>query len=202
VLQGSPQFTPRQLLDAGRRAEAEGKLDHATQLYRHLTDHYGYTTEAAEARNGLGRLGAAGSPHPPWAENGAAAAAPWPLPLAQDRAPATHAGFKTRPVPAKRAYRTGRVLAALASCLGWLLVAAGVAAIPLVLAADLRMLQRDLPYALSLGPAAVVAGAVACSLIGLAVVFWGQMARALFDQANASRELVALERARQAGDRG
>ena len=52
--QGSPQFTPRQLLDAGLRAEAEGKLDHANQLYRHLTDHYAYTTEAAEARNGLG----------------------------------------------------------------------------------------------------------------------------------------------------
>jgi hypothetical protein len=64
------------------------------------------------------------------------------------------------------------------------------------------MLQRDLPYALSLGPAGAVAGAVACSLIGLAVVFWGQVARALFDQANATRELVALERARQAGDRG
>ena len=57
MAQGSPQFTPRQLLDAGRRAEAEGKLDQANQLYRHLTDHYAYTIEAAEARNGLGRIG-------------------------------------------------------------------------------------------------------------------------------------------------
>jgi hypothetical protein len=32
-------------------------------------------------------------------------------------------------------------------------------------------------------------------------VFWSQMARALFDQANATRELVALERARQAAER-
>jgi hypothetical protein len=209
VLQGSPQFTPRQLLDAGRRAEAEGKLDHASQLYRHLTDHYGYTAEAAEARNGLGRLGvgtAGGGPPPSWTENGAAAPAPWPLLLAQDRASdrasATHAGPRVRPVPTVRHYRTGRVLAALASCAGWLMVAAGVATIPLVLAADPRMLQRELPNAMSLGLVGLLAAAVVCSIVGLIVVFWGQMARALFDQANATRELVALERARQAGDRG
>ena len=53
----SPQFTPAQLLDSGRRAEAEGKFELAVQFYRHLTDHYGQTAEAAEARNGLGRLG-------------------------------------------------------------------------------------------------------------------------------------------------
>jgi hypothetical protein len=202
VLQGSPQFTPRQLLDAGRRAEAEGKFDHATQLYRHLTDHYGYTAEAAEARNGLDRLGigAVGTPQPPWGENGAAAA-PWPPLLAQDRASVTHAIPRARPVPAERAYRTGRALATLASCLGWLLAVVGLAAIPLMLAADPPMLQRYLPYALSLSPAGAVAGAVACSLVGLAVVFWSQMARALFDQANATRELVALERARQAAER-
>lgn len=46
-----------QLLDAGRRAEAEGKFDYATQLYRHLTEYYAFTSEAAEARNGLGRIG-------------------------------------------------------------------------------------------------------------------------------------------------
>ena len=55
---------------------------------------------------------------------------------------------------------------------------------------------------MSLGPIGAVAAAVACVIAGLAIVFLGQMARALFDQANATRELVALERARQAGDRG
>ena len=68
---GSPQFTPRQLLDAGRRAEAEGRLDLAHQLYGHLSDHYGHTPEAAEGRNGLARIGA-GSHHPQvWQMNGA-----------------------------------------------------------------------------------------------------------------------------------
>lgn len=114
----------------------------------------------------------------------------------------THAGLRERSVPAKRSYRTGRALATLASCLGWLMVAAGVAAIPLVLAIDPRMLQRDFPYAISLGPTAAMAAAAACAVIDLAVVLRAQLAHALFDQANATRELVALERARRAGDQG
>jgi hypothetical protein len=175
MLQGSPQFTPRQLLDAGRRAEAEGKLDHAIQLYRHLTDHYAYTAEAAEARNGLGRMGA-GAGQQLWAENGAAA--PHPTPFARP-----HSGARGRAVAKERHYRTGRVLATLVSCAGWLIVAAGAAMVP---------------YGVYLGPAgAAVAAAVALSAVGLAVVFWGQMASALFDQANATRELVAIERARR-----
>jgi hypothetical protein len=201
--QGSPQFTPRQLLDAGRRAEAEGKLDHATQLYRHLTDHYAYTTEAAEARNGLGRIGiGAGTGQQLWAENGSAAPASWPTAIAQNRMSGSHSGLKGRPVASERHYRTGRVLATLVSCVGWLIVAAGVALVVLLLAVDQQLLQRDLPYAMYLGPVGAVAAAVAFSVAGLAVVFWGQMASALFDQANATRELVAIERARQADDRG
>ena len=151
VSQGSPQFTPRQLLDAGRRAEAEGKLDHANQLYRHLTDHYGYTAEAVEARSGLGRLGA-GPAQRLSAENGAAAPAPWPPLLAQDRAPGTNSSVGGRPVPSERNYRTGRVLATLVTWVGWLIAAAGAAVVPLVLAADPQMLLRDFPYAMSLGP--------------------------------------------------
>ena len=190
MLQGSPQFTPRQLLDAGRRAEAEGKLDHAVQLYRHLTDHYAYTAEAAEARNGLGRIGA-GTGQQLWAENGAAA--PHPTPFARP-----HSGARGRAVAKERHYRTGRVLATLVSCAGWLIVAAGAAMVPVVLATDPLLLQRGLPYGVYLGPAgAAVAAAVALSAVGLAVVFWGQMASALFDQANATRELVAIERARR-----
>ena len=100
MLQGSPQFTPRQLLDAGRRAEAEGKLDHAIQLYRHLTDHYAYTTEATEARNGLGRIGA-GAGQQLWAENGAApSASPSSAPFAHGRMPG--------PIPAPEAGRWRR----------------------------------------------------------------------------------------------
>ena len=195
--QGSPQFTPRQLLDAGRRAEAEGKLDHANQLYRHLADHYAYTTEALEARNGLGRLGVgAGNGPQLWAENGAAPPVSWPPPITHNRLPSANSVAKTRPVTRERHYRTGRVLATAVSCVGWLIVAAGAAMVPLVLAADPRLLQSGFPYAMALGPIGTIAAAVAFSVAGLAVVFWGQMASALFDQANATRELVALERAR------
>ena len=48
-----------------------------------------------------------------------------------------------------------------------------------------------------MGPAEAIAAAVALPAVGLVVVFWGQMATALFDQANATRELVAIERARR-----
>ncbi len=196
MLQGSPQFTPRQLLDAGRRAEAEGKLDHAIQLYRHLTDHYAYTAEATEARNGLGRIGA-GAGQQLWAENGAAPpASPNSAPFAHGRMPRPHSGTRSRVVAKERHYRTGRVLATLVSWAGWMIVAAGVAMVPLVLAADPPLL-RGLPYAASMGATEAIAAAVAVSAVGLVVVFWGQMASALFDQANATRELVAIERARR-----
>jgi hypothetical protein len=196
MLQGSPQFTPRQLLDAGRRAEAEGKLDHAIQLYRHLTDRYAYTTEATEARNGLGRIGAG---QPLWAENGTApSASPNSAPIAHGRMPGAHSGARSRAVAKVRHYRTGRVLATLVSWAGWMIVAAGVATVPLVLVADAPLLLlRGLPYAASMGAAEAVGAAFALSAVGLAVVFWGQMASALFDQANATRELVAIERARR-----
>ena len=85
-----------------------------------------------------------------------------------------------------------------------MIVALGAALVPLVLVVDPQILQSGppfvLPYVTSLGPAGAVAAAVACSIAGLAVVFWGQVASALFDQANATRELVAIERAKQAGD--
>jgi hypothetical protein len=88
------------------------------------------------------------------------------------------------------------------SCIGWVIVAAGAAMVPLVLAADPQVVQRTFPYAASLGPIGTVAAAVASSVAGFAIVFVGQMASALFDQANAMRELVAIERSRQAGDQG
>ena len=119
----SQQFTPPQLLDAGRRAEGEGKLDLAMQFYRHLTEHYAYTSEAAEARNGIGRIGAAQSQV--WHMNGQAHAhdggrsgeiKPFPT-----RAP------RRRPVAPKDHYRIGRALAVLISAVGWLTVLLGVA---------------------------------------------------------------------------
>ncbi len=62
MAQGSHQFTPTQILEAGRRAEAEGRTEYAIQFYRHLTEHMARSAEAAVARDALLRLGAAPAP--------------------------------------------------------------------------------------------------------------------------------------------
>jgi hypothetical protein len=51
-----PAYTPAQYLQAGRRAEAEGRIDHAMQFYRFLAEQHGGTPEGADAREGLFRL--------------------------------------------------------------------------------------------------------------------------------------------------
>lgn len=51
------QFTPAQVLEAGRRAEAEGRAEYAVQFYRHLVDHYPGSSQAAAALAGLSRVG-------------------------------------------------------------------------------------------------------------------------------------------------
>lgn len=58
-----PQFTPAQVLDAARRAEAEGRADYAQQFYRHLVEKYPASGEAAMARTSLSRMGMDPGPH-------------------------------------------------------------------------------------------------------------------------------------------
>ena len=50
------QYSPEQILEAARRAEAEGRVDFANQLYRHLADSYPHLPVATAARDGLARL--------------------------------------------------------------------------------------------------------------------------------------------------
>jgi hypothetical protein len=179
----SQQLTPPQLLEAGHRAEIEGRLDLAAQFYRHLTEHFAFTAEAAEARNGLGRVGATQSQV--WHLNGA-----------------THANGaarpqRRRPVAPRDHYRTGRALARLLSALGWVSVFCGVVAPGVYMALDHFALAATLPRP---GLGQVLAGAAGIFGSGLLVVFAGQTARAVFDQANAARDLVALERAKFGAD--
>ena len=56
MVQTSVQFTPVQVLQAAKRAEAEGKMDYALQFYRHLVEQHGTTAEAQDAREGLFRI--------------------------------------------------------------------------------------------------------------------------------------------------
>lgn len=179
----SQQFTPPQLLEAGQRAEAEGRFDLAAQFYRHLTEHYAFTGEAAEARNGLGRVGAAQSQV--WQANGV------PHPNGVARTP------RRRPIAPRDYYRTGRAFARLLSALGWLVVACGLGAPGVYIGLDHFALLIALPR---FGLAQVLGAAAGMLGTGLLVVLSGQIARAVFDQANATRDLVALERAKFGSD--
>lgn len=183
MVHASQQFTPPQLLEAGHRAEVEGKLDLAVQFYRHLTEHYSFTGEAAEARNGLGRVGVAQSQI--WQGNGAV--------LAYGAAK----GPRRRPVAQRDHYRTGRALAQLISAIGWATVLASLAGPALYLGLDGLAPVAALPR---VGVLQIVMAAGALAGTGLITVFTGQIARAVFDQANATRDLIALERARYGAD--
>jgi hypothetical protein len=55
-MQAANQFTPDQLIVAGRRAEAQGQPAYALQFYRYVADHFPTSTEAYEARDALFRL--------------------------------------------------------------------------------------------------------------------------------------------------
>ncbi|MCB1511429.1 MAG: hypothetical protein KDJ36_11040, partial [Hyphomicrobiaceae bacterium] len=54
--QGPAQYTPQQILEAGQRAEADGRFEYANQFYHHLAEHYPKTPEARFAREGIQRL--------------------------------------------------------------------------------------------------------------------------------------------------
>jgi hypothetical protein len=170
-----PQLTPTQLIESGRRAEAEGRLDLAVQFYRHLTEHFAEAVETAEAYGALGRIGTVR-----------------PRPLAWDSGhPARQRGLWRRASTRRDHYRLGRALTVLFSAIGWVSVLAGPCVVPahLVVGAE----RAGLP---SIDLTALVGVSAAISIAGFALVLAARMARAQFDQANATRELLALERAK------
>jgi hypothetical protein len=183
MLQAAPQFSPFQLLEAARRAEADGHIDAAYQFYRQTVDQFAYSAEAAQAREGLARLNGNRQPNI-WHLNG----------TAQPHDSGGHwngAARKTRrhKLPAPRNhYRLGRCLAGFVSLLGWLILVVGAAATPL----HLLLGRPEIGLPLS----GLLAAALGLAALGLVTVALGQAARALFDGANATRELVAIERAK------
>jgi hypothetical protein len=164
----APQFTPHQLLDAGRRAEAERRPDLAVQFYGYLVEHFSEALEAAEAHDALERIGA------------------------QARVAATAVQARPqrrRQAPAPDRYASGRMVARILHTLGWALTLAGPAAL-----AAYALLHAEAFSRAALLP---VAGGVTGGLIlGLGVILAAHIARAQFDQASAAHELVAMERAR------
>jgi hypothetical protein len=186
MLQTAPQFTPFQLLDAGRRAEADGQFDTAFQYYRQTVDQYAYSPEAAHASEALARLNAARQPRI-WQANGVAGVGEtggrWPGAGRKGRRPK---------LPAPRPdYRIGSWLAKALGVMSWATVVLGLvvlAAVPV----QAVLARPELP----LGSLGLAGAALAIALIGCLGVALGQALRALFDQANATKELVAIERAK------
>jgi hypothetical protein len=173
MVAASPQFTPGQLIESGRRAETEGRLDLAVQFYRHLTEHFAGAAEAAEAHGALGRIGI-------WQSEGEATV----------RAAARRA-LPRQPPAGRERYAIGRALTRFFALLGWLVALGGPAAVPACLALPM---EGACPAHLELLPMA--GGAAGSLILGFGVVLAAHVARARFDQASALRDLLALERAK------
>jgi hypothetical protein len=108
---------------------------------------------------------------------------------AASRGTAAHA----HPLPVhKDAYRLGRAVATMMTVVGWVAflfgggvaIIAGIVQIGIVPAKTLGFLVFVLPYG------------VMTVISGFAMIFVGQFARASFDTANATRELVAIARSK------
>ncbi|HEX6001636.1 MAG TPA: hypothetical protein VFZ16_19910 [Hyphomicrobiaceae bacterium] len=173
----APHFTPAQLIDAGRRAETQGRPDLAVRFYRYLTDHFAEAPETAVAHAALGRISAAqllpqaARPPPPGA-------------------PRT---LRHRAVVHRDRYRSSRVLTVIVGLLGWLWAAGGAATFPayLLLRAEAAAAWPRAEVVLPMA-----GGAGGSVVLGLGIVLVARIARALLDQANDVHHLLALERAR------
>jgi hypothetical protein len=237
MVQTSVQFTPVQVLQAARRAEAEGKMDYALQFYRHLVEQHGGSPEAQEAREGLFRIAEWrwGEARVARAREGAnpaeqgQAAGPSAQPAVQQTPPQQsgqrvyNVGGGQQPQAAYPAdqqassgpsglpqiisrhharedqspsfqarFRLSKFVAHTLSGVGWLTLLLGISAG----AAGLAGLVAELSSIAMLGAPFGVMLAVPAVLFGLILVVAGQLAAALFDSANATLEMAAIERGR------
>lgn len=217
--QTSVQYTPVQVLQAARRAEAEGKMDYALQFYRHIVEHHGSTEEAAAAREGLFRIAEwrwgeariarrqeaaaasrSGQQSPPpapdqphFSRHGETVEVP-PLPSDNSRLPQiiTREASNDDDDDALVHYRVPKIFAFIVSGLGWAGVLAGV--VLAVIAAGNIVAEVSAAALMGL-PVGVVVGLPA-ALLGMMMVVAGHLAVAVFESCNATQELLALERER------
>ena len=215
MVQTAMQYTPVQVLQAARRAEAEGKMDYALQFYRHLVEQHGTTPEAQEAREGLFRIAewrwgeariarrqdGAAAPSPPFPQAVPTSAAPQ---VDEPAAPSTFTGNPARlPQVVSRGneellplfkprYRMAKFVAYGVSGLG--LASAIVGIVAAVLAAGGAVEEASAVGAFGL-PFGIVLG-VPAALLGLVLLLAGQLAVAVLASANANLEMLAIERGR------
>jgi len=219
MVQTSVQFTPVQVLQAARRAEAEGKMDYALQFYRHLVEQHGTTPEAQEAREGLFRIaewrwgearvarsreaataGAAPQQNAPPSQppQSASAGGQRVYNVANNTPPQQPSSYQpeqqatgTAP-PFRPRFQVAKFAANALSGLGWITLLAGIGAA----AAGAGGFYAELSSIALLGlPFGVLFGGPAV-VLGLVLVVVGQLAAAVFASTNAQLELVAIERGR------
>jgi hypothetical protein len=222
----SIQFTPVQVLQAARRAEAEGKMEYALQFYRHIVEHHVSTSEAHEAREGLLRIA-----EWRWGEAralGRQTPQPAPAPAAQtaqnsySSSPGGRAAFANEPVyeepPPVEDQRMPQVISRNATeeiegpenspfwgryrgarLVAFLLSSLGWAGVMgglLIAAAASAGAVADLSVAGVWGLPLGVLFGLPGAAIGLLLVVTGQTAIAVFEGTSATLELLALERAK------
>jgi len=213
MAQASLQYTPVQVLQAARRAEAEGKMDYALQFYRHLVEQHSSSVEAQEAREGLFRIaewrwGEARVARRQEAANGQqsnhghqpytiAASSDYP-PESSNRLPqiiareAAKAAAKDEAPVFKSRYRAARNMDVLVSGMGWLSVVVGVLVAVLAVAGATSEISAQglmgIPVGFLLG--------MPVAMFGLFLVIAGQVGMAVFESTNATLELLSIERGR------
>jgi hypothetical protein len=216
MVQTAMQYTPVQVLQAARRAEAEGKMDYALQFYRHLVEQHGTTPEAQEAREGLFRIaewrwGEAriarrqdGAAPPSTVAPASAASPPQPPKVDGPAAASTFAGNNAQlPQVVSRGneellplfkprYRAAKIIAYGVSVLGVAAALTGTVAAVLAGAGGVAPVSAIGSYGLPIG---LLLG-VPTALVGLVLLLVGQLAVAVFATANANLEMLAIERGR------
>ena len=227
MAQGTQQFSPAQILEAGRRAEIEGRVEYAIQFYRHLTEHMPRTPEALVAEQALLRLTAQPAPDPSAAVgtmnghyqgatslpggSGSHMAASYGAPpssRALVSARSTGAAPPESEEPARRKfvmprlrrrYRTGRFVARAFTVLGFVEILTGAG----LVGAGMLAKGPPLPEFLAAQQQLVgVSLGLTVFILGLVQVLGGQLARAMFDTASANRDLASYARARALHESG
>ena len=210
MVHASPQVTAAQVLDAGRRAEADGRLEYAIQFYRHLTDHHSGAPEAEAAREALSRLKLQTSNLDGFPRTRAASPPPLRNPGHFHASDSARLGPKVGRGPIRIApagavqpsapielpeseteYLAGRLVAHAFVGLGIFLAVAGL----LATIAGL-MLPGEMLAALPTGSGHASARGPTGAATGIVLFLLGQIARAILDIASASRDLAAIERAK------
>jgi hypothetical protein len=218
-MQAQTQFSPEQLIVAGRRAEAQGQGAYALQFYRYIADHFPTSPEAYEARDAIYRLTQPGDPQQAPPQH---APAPMPAPAQHpahasmaDVRPSLEAGdgpshgrpIRRRGVKAKATlheddpggrdddgprYGVGRFVAMMLGTIGWLMLVSAVLMIPVIVAAlTVKSMPKGIRDAVTGNLIAVGGTTFGLLLLGLFAIFAAQVARATFDTAEAVRQLRA-----------